>query len=77
MYVSSTMACCDIIIEIHVIYQILWFCRLKVKATALKDPTAADTLANLIPASKAEEALVKKAGSKVSFLFFFVFFFFL
>ena len=36
------------------------------KATALKDPTTADALASLIPASKAEEALVKKAGSKVS-----------
>ena len=36
------------------------------KATVLKDPTATDTLANLIPASKAEEALVRKAGSKVS-----------
>ena len=41
-------------------------CRLKMKATVLKDPTATDTLANLIPASKAEEALVKKAGSKVN-----------
>ena len=36
------------------------------KATVLKDPTATDTLANLIPASKAEGALVKKAGSKVN-----------
>ena len=35
------------------------------KASALKDPTAVDTLATLIPASKAEEALVRKAGSKV------------
>ena len=41
-------------------------CRLKVKATVLKDPTTTDTLANLIPASKAEEALVRKAGSKVT-----------
>lgn len=38
--------------------------KLRVKATALKDPTTADALASLIPASKAEEALVKKAGSK-------------
>ena len=43
--------------------------RLRVKATALKDPTTADALASLIPASKAEEALVKKAGSKVSPVF--------
>ena len=34
----------------------------------LKDPTTADALANLIPASKAEEALVTKAGSKVGTL---------
>ena len=47
--------------SIHVVVS-----RLKVKATVLKDPTTTDTLANLIPASKAEEALVKKAGSKVS-----------
>ena len=44
---------------------VLWWHRLKLKATALKDPTTADALANLIPASKAEEALVRKAGSKV------------
>ena len=43
--------------------------RLRLKATVLKDPTTADALANLIPASKAEEALVKKAGSKVRQLF--------
>ena len=47
---------------------VLWWHRLKLKATVLKDPTAADALANLIPASKAEEALVRKAGSKVSVL---------
>ncbi len=39
--------------------------RLKIKASALKDPTATDTLSNLIPTSRAEEALVRKAGSKV------------
>lgn len=38
--------------------------KLKIKASVLKDPTATDTLAKLIPASRAEEALVKKAGSK-------------
>ncbi|DBA83022.1 hypothetical protein WJX77_004136 [Trebouxia sp. C0004] len=38
--------------------------KLKVKASVLKDPTATDTLANLIPTSRAEEALVRKAGSK-------------
>ena len=40
--------------------------RLKLKAIALKDPTTADALASLIPASKAEEALDKKAVSNVS-----------
>ncbi len=43
-------------------------CRSQAKASILANPSGIDQLSEMLPASKAEQVLVQKAGSKMSHL---------